>query len=155
MATDEEIKLAFLYDELNRYGYKLKSLMIDTIDLKALYGDRNKNEAQAHLKNRIGFKVLRDGKEGVKIQFFFADYGRLVEINYFRRKSRGKETFAPIDIDALVSGKRAKKKAKRYKDTRWYNITVWGTLNDLIGRVMYGLTEETRKSLIEKFLQNA
>jgi len=142
MSDNDYIEMRFINNELKRFGMELTDILIKRIEEKNIISTDNKD---AHLRDRVTYKVSEDGEKGGKIQYYFPDYGRFIEINYRKQKSRAKLSSRSTN-ESLWGIKQASKSRVR-KDTRWWNITVYGHINTLIGRLLYGFTEATRIDL--------
>ncbi len=139
-----DLELLFIAETLDQHGEYLTDLLIEAIEDKSLISAEEKQ----HLIDSISYKTKKQGINPALIMDF-PDYGRLMEINYFKQK-RAKNTNA-FDQDSLnqaLWGRQNSKKAKRRKkDTRWYAKNVYGSLNRLIGIMMYELTDHERARL--------
>jgi hypothetical protein len=142
MNEQDYLELRFINGELNRFGLELSEIFIQIIEEKSLIGTKNED---SHLKDHISYKVTNEGEKGGKIQYYFPDHGRLIEINYRKQKSRAK--LSSRSTNESLWGIKQKNKSRVRKDTRWYNITVFSHINTLIGRLLYGFTESVRINL--------
>lgn len=142
MTDADYIEMRFINEELKKFGMELSDILVHKIEEKKLISDNNED---THLKDRVSYKVAEDGDKGGKLQFYFPDHGRFIEINYRKQKSRAK--LSSRSTNESLWGIKQKSKSRVHKDTRWYNITVFGKINTLIGRLMYGFTEATRIDL--------
>jgi hypothetical protein len=144
-----ELELLFIAETLDQHGEYLTDLLIEGIEKKALISDEDKE----HLIDSISYDTKKYGINPVLI-FKFPDYGRFMEINYHKkRQSKNSDLFDEQSINNALWGRSNKKKAKRKKDTRWYSKNVYGSLNRLIGILMYEFTDEERirlTNLLEK-----
>lgn len=142
--TPGEIKEAFTREVLNNHGDYVMDILKDSISDLSLID-------QGNLLGSISFKVKRIGAD-FAIEFSFTGYGRAIEIAFHRRK----KTNTRDVIKQLYGVKsredvKAEQSIRSRKDTRWYSRNVYGTINTLIGRYMYGFTEqeiERLKSII-------
>lgn len=144
-----EIELMFISDQLYVHGDYLTDLVIDAIESKGLITQQEKD----HLIDSISYEVI--DRKGINPMLImnFPDYGRFIEINYHKR-SRNSATLDSINANAAVWGRPNRKKMKRTKkDTRWYSKNVYGSLNRLIGILMYELSDEERTRLT-RILEN-
>jgi hypothetical protein len=147
MTEDDYLKFRFIQTELKRWGMELRELMVSTISTKNIISQ----EDVEHTRDSISFKVSQEGEKGGRIQFMFPDKGRLVEIMFRKRGSRARLT-SRVNTNESLWGVKSRAKSSRRKDTRWYNISVWGTLNNLIGRLMYGYIESVRLDLKQRLI---
>jgi len=157
---EKEIELKFIETTLEQYGARLQSALVRAISEKGLVS----KDGTAHLKDSINYDVKRTGPFGYQLQLYFPDRGRLIEIRY--------HTGPPKTSDAIFKGSQsgisrmrrattAKKSPgigsrigrKSYKDARWYSKTAYGSLNSLIGQLMYGLTDAVQETLKEQLNQ--
>jgi len=130
-ATFTDVELLFIEEVLDQHGEYLYDLFVDTIDNKNL----KKSE---DLINSINYKVSKDFR-GPKLRFTFESHGRFIEINYFKRR-----------LNSSILGDRQnsrKLKGKKKKDTQWYTRNTYGSLNRLIGVLMYELSDNERSRL--------
>lgn len=153
MSEDDYIEFRFVKASLKRYGFEVRSLMAQSIDDKNII----KEGELLHQIAGTSFTVKRAGEKGGVLQFFFPDYGRFIEINYFRRKTKSISDLRNEATNEIWNLRKNRKKSK--KDSRWYTQNVYGPLNDLISELMFGLTEavrlDLRKNLIDPFKSNA
>lgn len=128
MATMNEIKLEWIKDMLYVHGDYVVDLLQDQIESKRL-------KKSGELLSSIDYQV--SGSAGKpKLSLSFMGYGRAIEIQYFTKNSKRK---AQPNTNELVWGMRANSQPK--KNTRWYSKTVYGSLNRLIGMLMYEFTD--------------
>jgi hypothetical protein len=147
MTGADYLEFRFVLKELKRWGLELRELMVSTIDRKDIVS----NQDTEHLRDSISFQVSRNGEKGGKLQFLFPDKGRLVEIMFRKTGSRARLT-SRTSINEILYGIKSRAKTRKNKDTRWYNSTVWGILNNLIGRLSYGYTEAVRLDLKQRLI---
>ncbi|MEI6174331.1 MAG: hypothetical protein WCR01_11325 [Bacteroidota bacterium] len=152
---EKEIELKFIETTLQQYGARLQSALVKAISDKGLVSKEGTN----HLKDSISYDVKRTGPFGYQLQLYFPDYGRFIEIRY--------HVGPPKTSDAIFNGSKSgmsktrwstsdKKRPfgrKSYKDARWYSKTAYGSLNSLIGQLMYGLTDAVQETLKEQLNQ--
>ena len=132
-----DIELLFIEEVLDQHGEYLFDLFQDTIDSKALKETEN-------LADSIQFKVTQDSR-GPKLSFTFPSYGRFIEINFHKRRQNS-------SIFGIERSNSQHLKKKKKKDTDWYTRNVYGSLNRLIGILMYELSDSERlrlKNLLE------
>lgn len=139
-----DLELLFIAETLDQHGEYLTDLLIEAIEEKSLISDIDKE----HLIDSISY---RTSKEGInpKLVMQFPDYGRFMEINYHKKKqSQNTGTFDKESVNKAIWGRANKRKPiRRKKDTRWYSKNVYGSLNRLIGILMYELTDHERNRL--------
>ncbi len=148
MTESDYLEFKFIRNELQRFGMELREVMVKTIEAKDLikYARYAKDEVEAHLKDRIGYKVTSNGEKGGAVRFTFADYGRFIDLRFRKIKNRAKMNNRTTVTETL-HGIKSRSKGKKNKDTQWYNSTVFGRLYHLIGRLSYGYTEAVRLDL--------
>lgn len=157
---EKEIELKFIETTLQQYGARLQSALVKAISDKGLVSKEGTN----HLKDSISYDVKRTGPFGYQLQLYFPDYGRFIEIRYhvgppktsdaiFKQgKSSMSRTMAAMASRSRPGiGSRIGRKG--YKDARWYSKTAYGSLNSLIGQLMYGLTDTVQETLKEQLNQ--
>lgn len=140
-----ELELLFIAETLDQHGEYLSDLFTESIEEKNLISD----EDTQHLIDSISFKTQYGNNP--KLQFNFPDHGRFIEIRY-HKKSTNTELWSQESINKALWGRHtaAKVKAKRKKkDTRWYARNLYGSMNRLIGILLYELTDEERKRLTQ------
>ena len=139
-----ELELLFIAETLDQHGEYLTDLLTEAIESKKLISQEQKD----HLIDSISYKTKKQGINPALILDFPA-YGRLMEINYHKRKqTRKNNAFDQGSLNQALWGRQNSKKAKRRKkDTRWYAKNVYGSLNRLIGILMYELSDEERTRL--------
>lgn len=164
MSDIEQYKEAFIRKQLRKHGYYLVKILSedirerDLISNKQNYG-RNPDKhriSNKHLIDRINFEFKASGESG-SLRFIFPAYGRLIEIK-FHKARKNKTLVSRPNTDELLYGIRPKspinkKETRRRKDTRWYARNVYGSLNTLIGNLMWGFTNmeaEYWKSVFEE-----
>lgn len=152
---NKEIELKFLEKTLERYGLKLKNVLVSEIDKKELVS----KSGNAHLKDKIRYEINRTGLTGYSFKLYFPDYGRFIEINYHKSKSIAKSTglFSKAKGSSGLFSKAVQTNAnplrKKRKDTRWYSKSAYGSLNPLIGEIMYGMTDQVQEMLRNELSQ--
>ena len=142
MTDQDYLELRFINAELKKFGMELSDIAVQRIEEKSLISEKTDD---THLVERVTYKVLEEGQKGGKIEFYFPDHGRLIEINYRKRKSRAR--LVTRSTDESLWGIKQKSKSRVRKDARWWNITVFSYINTLAGRLMWGFTEATRIDL--------
>ena len=159
---EKEIELKFIEQTLQQYGARLKSALIKEISDKNLI---SKN-GTAHLKNNIRYDVSRTGMSGYQLNLYFPDHGRYIEIRYHKgrpsdselafkpKKGSGSKSASATLTKIAQSRKNGTRFSRKNKDTRWYSKTAYGSLNSLIGQLMYGLTDAVQETLKEQLNQS-
>ena len=128
-----DIELEWIGERLYQHGRYLSILLGKSIEDKKLIKQRE-------LLGSLNFKVDNYGINPV-LHINFRSYGRAIEINYFKNKSQNTiSKFSLPNTNSLIWGIHDKKSNKR-KDTRWYSHTAYGSLNRLLGIIMYELSE--------------
>ena len=155
---EKEIELKFIEQALQQYGARLKSLLIKEISDKDLISKKG----TSHLKDRIRYDITRTAINGYQLNLYFPDYGRFLEIKYHTGRPRlSEQAFRPKKGNGFQSTKAISANTKEHqsrfgrkkKDTRWYSSTAYGSLNSLIGQLMYGLTDTVQETLKEQLNQ--
>jgi|GEM_PF-2510856 hypothetical protein len=159
MTDKEYIEFQFVLTTLKKFGLNLKNIFVNDIKQKDLVS-KGKNQG-AHLSDRISFEVKRAGQNGGELLFYFPDYGRFIEIQYFKKSINSQAAFSRSNtgIGKSMSNYQVMTQSKsnfqsmiRKKDTRWYTRNVMGNLNQLIGELMFGLTDAVEKEMISKLI---
>jgi hypothetical protein len=139
-----ELELLFIAEVLDQHGEFLTDLLVEEIESKSLISD----EDREHLLENISYNTSKYGINPVLVISFPA-YGRFIEINYHKR-SKNTGILDQESANRALWGRQNKQQAKRdkkKKDTRWYSKNVYGSLNRLIGILMYEFSEEERARL--------
>lgn len=151
MNEDEYIEFQFVITTLKKFGLTLRNILISDIKQKDLVS-KGKSKG-AHLSDRISFDVKRVGPNGGELLFYFPDYGRFMEIQYYKRSANYRGGLGRLtNWQAMTQTKRGFQSMKKKKDTRWYTRNVMGNLNQLIGELMYGLTDAVKNEMISKLI---
>ena len=150
---EKDIELAFIEQTLERYGARLKSSLIRELNDKDLIS----KDGSPHLKDNIRYDIARTGMSGYHLRLYFPDYGRLVEIRYhLGGKKNSDMAFMPKGFASKVAQSRNSSKfGKKKKDTRWYSKTAYGSLNSLIGQLLYGLTDSVQETIKNELTQQS
>lgn len=138
MVSEEssDLKLLYIEEELSQHGEWLCDLLIEELEKKHLMRSQD-------LRDSIRYDTFHSGENpGVKVNFL--SYGRAFEISGYKRN---RKSSAISDIWGV------KENRTRKKNTRWYAMNMYGGLNRLISRIMYGLSEQEIKRL-KGILQN-
>jgi len=144
-----DLELLFIAETLDQHGEYLSDLFTESIEQKNLISD----EDSQHLIDSISFKTQYGNNP--KLSFSFPDHGRFIEIRY-HKKSTNTELWSQDATNKALWGRHTSGKAKakkKKKDTRWYARNLYGSMNRLIGILMYELTDQERnrlKSIIER-----
>ena len=138
-----ELELTFIAEVLDQHGEYLTDLVVDAIESKKLISQEDKD----HLIDSISYDTTKYGINPVLVMNFPA-YGRFIEINYHKR-SKNTGLLDQDSANKALWGRTNTKQLsrKKKKDTRWYARNVYGSLNRLIGILMYEFTEEERARL--------
>lgn len=130
------IELTWIKDVLDQHGEYLVDLIQETI--------REKNLIKSgELQESISYKTSMDGNNP-KLSLSFISYGRAIEINY-HKKSRNTQSMLKPNTNAIVWGSMRKNaKTKKKKDTNFYARNAYGSLNRLIGILMYEFSDYER-----------
>ena len=125
----KELKLLFIQEELSQHGEWLCDEFTEAIERKKL----KKTE---DLYDSINYDSFMDGDDvGLRVSFF--SYGRAFEIAGSRKNKKNKWA---VNTNRDIWGiKQNKSKVK--KNTQWYARNMYGGLNRLISKVMYGLSD--------------
>jgi hypothetical protein len=137
-----ELELAFIAEVLDQHGEYLTDLLVDAIESKSLISDEDK----AHLIDSIGYDTRKQGINPALI-LNFPDYGRFIEIRYHKKRSSNTELFDQEHLNNAIWGRQNKKNKRKKKDARWYARNVYGSLNRLLGILMYEFTDAERERL--------
>lgn len=136
MSDDKKLENLFIQEELDQHGEYLMDLLQEAIEEKKLIVTRELMESMYYLVNK------REGRNSLALSFF--GYGRAIEIRYHLSKNTRK--LDKPSTNRMLFGMRDKKPTRK-KNTQWYSKNVYGSLNRLIGRVMYGMGEQERERL--------
>lgn len=126
---DEQMK--FIQDVLDEHGDYLEEILQEAIEEKKIL---RTGDLEGSVKAENGMSG-----NNPHLEVRFSSYGRAVEIQY-HRKSRNSQQFMIADTKKLLYGIRSNSdqmKRRKKKDTRWYAKNVYGSLNTLIGKLMY------------------
>lgn len=138
MATEgrfDEIELAFIRDELDIHGEYVLDILHEALEAREMIDSGDLDESMTA-------KVGPD-RENPTLSISFLSYGRASEIRWHRSKNRSV-------IQEMSANRRnylAKERKRKIKDTRWYAKNVYGSLNRLIGILMYELTDQERERI--------
>lgn len=136
----DEVQLLFIKETLEQHGVYVSELLAQSLkDKKMVKSGALRDE----FAGRNAFKVS-NGPGSPKLEFTFSSYGRFAEIGYF--KSKNTKNFMVGSQNSLFLSAKSKKK----KDTRFYSKFVWGSLNRLIGILMYEYDDATIARLKEQ-----
>ncbi|KAA6330239.1 hypothetical protein EZS27_021034 [termite gut metagenome] len=139
---DKELKLLFIEEELSQHGDWLCEAFTEAIE-------REKIIRTGDLYDSINYKRFRAGDNpGLRVNFLL--YGRLADIAAHRRRHFHKHD---VDTNRDVWGMKLNRQEKKNGNAQWYSKNMYGGLNRLVSRVMYGLSDmeiARLKSIIEK-----
>lgn len=122
--ASDDIKLLFIQEELSKFGEELCDALSDAIYKQKLIDSGS-------LLDSLNYSSFMEGKNpGQRVSFF--SYGRCVDMSGYKKNK------TKVNTNREVWGIRENSKKKN----RWYARNMYGGLNRLIGRVMYGLSEE-------------
>lgn len=144
MVSEEskELKQLYIEEELSQHGEWLCDMLMEAIDKRRLVQTRG-------LKDSIKQTAFHKGENpGLKVSFF--SYGRAFEI------AGNKKNRHTVDTNREVWGMKKNRRAMK-KNTQWYAKNMFGGLNRLISRVMYGLSDreiERLKGILENRKMN-
>ncbi len=129
----QDLKLLFIQEELSLHGEWLCDVLTEAIEKRQLMLSGNLHES-------INYDTfMHDNNPGLRISFY--SYGRGFEI--YGNKKRIIQNKFDRNLNKLIWGIRGIKDQKQEmkKNTRWYAKNMFGGLNRLISRVMYGLSD--------------
>lgn len=143
----DEAKRLFIREVLDQHGDYLSDILVDDIS------DKNIIDKGALLSS-ISFKINQYGQNYALI-FNFPGYGRMVEINFHKRK-RGNTRDTIKQLYKIQSREDVlERRAKRQrKDLRWYSHNVYGSLNTLYARLSSEFTDD-EISRLKKIIENS
>lgn len=122
----DDVKLLYIEEELSQHGEWLCDVLTEAIEKRQIM------QTQA-LFESVDYSTFKEGENpGVRVNFL--TYGRFVDIAAYRKKDRHQ-----VDTNREVWGI---KHNRKHKPKQWYARNMYGGLNRLIGRVMYGLTDQ-------------
>lgn len=135
----QDIEFLFQDEVLSQHGEYLVDLLQESLQEKKIFFEGN-------LYNALKYEVFKKGEQrGLRLSFL--DYGRFIEI----RRHKGKSKMSTNTNQLLW---RIKENTMRKKNTNWYSKNVYGSLNRLIGILMYEFTdyeiERLKKSITNK-----
>lgn len=135
----DDIKLLFIQEELSQFGEELCDALSD-----ALF--KNKLIESGTLLDSLNYSSFQEGKNpGQRVSFY--SYGRCVDMAGYKRNT------LKVDTNRDVWGVKSRVNTKN----RWYARNMYGGLNRLIGRVMYGLSDHEiarLKGILENRIAN-
>lgn len=139
----DDIKWAFIESELAKHGRWLED------ELRAALRQRRMNRS-GDLSSSIDSDTFLRGDAPV-LGLNLLDYGRFVDIRSYRVNLRTVRA-ANKQVNRELWGIRENRSGMK-KRTRWYARNMYGGLNTLISRIMYGLTDAEAERL-KTILQN-
>lgn len=121
----DELKLLHIEEQLSIFGEELCDELADAIEKRKLI-------RSGDLIDSLKYDAFKKGNNpGLRVSF--VDYGRYVDIQgYARDKTK-------VNTNRELWG--IKDNSLKKKRKRWYASNMYGGLNRLIGRVMYGLSD--------------
>ncbi|MCX6272198.1 MAG: hypothetical protein NTU44_13460 [Bacteroidetes bacterium] len=131
-----ELQLAWIKDVLDQHGEFLHDLLQEAVESKRLIHS-------GELEQSLSYKVSMYGPNPA-LNISFLGYGRAIEIR-FHKSTNSRELSALKTNRAILASHGAK--PMRKKDTRWYARNVYGSLNRLIGILMYEFTDKERQRI--------
>ncbi|KAA6328214.1 hypothetical protein EZS27_022871 [termite gut metagenome] len=138
-ADNKELNLLFIEEELSQHGEWLCDAFTEAIEKQKLILTQD-------LHDSINYSTFnKDGNPGLRINFL--SYGRAFEIAGYKRKNKKHE----VDTNREVWGIKLNRQQEK-KNTQWYARNMYGGLNRLVSRIMYGLSDveiARLKSIIE------
>ncbi|MDR2824014.1 MAG: hypothetical protein LBB41_02300 [Prevotellaceae bacterium] len=129
-----DVERVFIKETLENHGEYLMDLLQNSIESKGLI------ETQ-ELLDSLDFETFERPNGDFYLYVYFPDYGRFIEINYFKSKSIRKEK--------IKEGVKSKN-LRRHKDTRFYSKNVYGSINRLIGLLGSNYSEAMIQSIKQK-----
>ena len=124
----KDLKLLFIEEELSQHGEWLCDVFIEAIETQKL-------KRTEDLVTSIDYQSFKSGEDpGLKVNFL--SYGRAFEIADNKKKNR-----FDVNTNRDIWGIRNRERSRK-KDKRWYAKNMYGGLNKLISRIMYGLSDE-------------
>lgn len=133
----------YISEVLYQHGEYITDLVTDAIESKGLISDKDKD----HLIDSISTKVYNMKGINPMLVLNFPSYGRFIEIKY-HKNSRNTDILQRISTNkSIIQGVGTNRKMMKKKDTRWYSKNVYGSLNRLIGMLMYEFSDQERERL--------
>ncbi|KAA6348980.1 hypothetical protein EZS27_003580 [termite gut metagenome] len=127
-ADDKELKLLFIQEELSQHGEWLCDVLTEAIE-------KQKHIVTQDLLGSINYQTFsKNEDQGLRVGFF--SYGRAFEIAGYQHKRKEKKH--KVDTNREIWGAHLNRNEKK---TQWYARNMYGGLNRLISRVMYGLSD--------------
>lgn len=139
-----ELKLLFIEEALSVHGEWLCDILREAIE-------KQKLERTEELKQSISDQAFKDGNGNPGLRLKFLSYGRAFEIAGHERKRLNR---LDRNTNRFIWGIKSNKDfaSKMRKNTRWYARNMYGGLNKLVSKIMYGLSEyeiERLKGILE------
>ncbi|MCX6272164.1 MAG: hypothetical protein NTU44_13280 [Bacteroidetes bacterium] len=131
-----EDELLWIKDVLDQHGEFLHDLLQEAVESKRLIHSGD-------LEQSLSYKVNIYGQNPA-LNVSFLGYGRAIEIR-FHKSNNSRQLSALKTNRSILAGHDAK--PMRKKDTRWYARNVYGSLNRLIGILMYEFTDKERQRI--------
>lgn len=137
--ASDDIKLLFIEEELSQFGEELCDALSDAITKQKLI-------ESGSLLDSLNYSSFKEGNNpGQRMSFY--SYGRCVDMAGYKRNK------IQVDTNREVWSIRS----NTNKKNRWYARNMYGGLNRLISRVMYGLSDyeiERLKGILENRIKN-
>ncbi len=134
---EKDINLLYIQEELSQHGEWLCDILAEAVEKRKL-------RDSGTLLDSINYKAFTEnGNPGLRVSFF--GYGRALDIAHYKRNRH------QVDAHAIAWGQ--KENRIRKKNTRWYARNMYGGLNRLVSRIMYGLSDaevERLKGILEQ-----
>ncbi|MHC1707438.1 MAG: hypothetical protein AB9842_07940 [Bacteroidales bacterium] len=132
-----EEELLWIRDVLDQHGEYLHYILEQAIESRKLIHSGD-------LEQSLSYKVVMYGQNPA-LAVSFLGYGRAIEIRYHKSKNSRRFSEPSRNKTSLASRGR---KPMRKKDARWYARNVYGSLNRLIGTLMFEFTEKERERIM-------
>lgn len=139
MTSELKIQEQFILNELNEHGdYLIDILTKGIVDAKLI-------DKEALIES-LNFKVETVAGNPV-LKVSFRSYGRVHDMK--RKKSR---IYENVNTNADIWG--VKDKVKKTVNRTWYARNSYGSLNHLIGTLLWGLSEQKRQQLLSQIKES-
>jgi hypothetical protein len=132
-----EEELLWIRDVLDQHGEYLHDILEQAIEGRKLVDSGD-------LEQSLSYKVVMYGQNPA-LEVSFLGYGRAIEIRY--HKSKNSRQFSGVKGNSALLSSRGKNRMRK-KDARWYARNVYGSLNRLIGTLMYEFTDKERARIM-------
>ena len=135
----DSLKTTFVLREVQRYVAECEAAM-------KLAMARLKIGQSGELQNSMRSQARSSGKGAVG-ELMFKEYGRFVDMGVGRGQPLGSLSQTKVELQASRKEGLAFMKATAYKPKKFYSPIVYGKLNYLQNRLLYGYTQETIDAL--------